>query len=42
MEEVVRHLFNKENFSTTHNALDDTFQCAKIYFYLKNKKIIEL
>ena len=46
MEEVIRHLFKDSDFLTSHNALDDTFQCAKIYFYLNNnekriEKIIE-
>ena len=43
MEEVIRHLFtNKmgEVFNTSHNALDDTFQCAKIYFYIKKNVIL--
>ena len=43
MEEVIRHLFpNKRGkiFNTSHNALDDTFQCAKIYFYLKKNIIL--
>jgi DNA polymerase III epsilon subunit-like protein len=42
LEEVIRHIFKEANFTTSHNALDDTFQCAKIYFYLNNEgKIIE-
>ena len=43
MEEVIRHIFpNKlgELFNTSHNALDDTFQCAKIYFYIKKNVIL--
>jgi len=43
MEEVIRHLFtNKigETFNTSHNALDDTFQCAKIYFYIKKNIVL--
>jgi DNA polymerase III epsilon subunit-like protein len=43
MEEVIRYIFpNKmgETFNTSHNALDDTFQCAKIYYYIKKKLVL--
>lgn len=33
-EEVYRHLFGDLNFTTTHNAFDDTLRCAQIYFKL--------
>ena len=38
MEEVIRHLFPSQEtvFNTSHNALDDTYQCAKIFFYLNS------
>ena len=43
MEEVIRHLFTNKigaTFNTSHNALDDTFQCAKIYFYIKKNIVL--
>lgn len=43
MEEVIRHIFTNKNgeiFNTSHNALDDTFQCAKIYFYIKKNIVL--
>ncbi len=39
-EEVYRHLFGDPNFSTTHNAFDDTLRCAQIYFKLNGCRSI--
>lgn len=33
-DEVYRQLFGDPNFTTTHNAFDDTLRCAQIYFKL--------
>lgn len=39
LEEVYRYLFNKPNFITQHDALDDTLRCAEIYFKLRDNYI---
>ena len=35
LEEVYRQLFNEPNFTTSHDAFDDTLRCAQIYFKLQ-------